>query len=300
MKNLVVILGPTAVGKTDLSIMCAERYTSPIISCDSRQMYKGMCIGTAAPDSNLLNRVKHYFIGNLELTDYYSAAIFEEEFMSLSSSLFKEHDTLVMCGGSMMYIDAVCNGIDEIPTITDEIREKAVKDYNELGLEALCNELKERDSALYNTIDLKNHKRVIHAIEVCRQTGRPFSELRTNTKKERPFNIIKIGLNIERELLFERIAKRTEQMIADGLIEESKTLLPYRHLNSLNTVGYKEIFAYFDGVFTLEEAIEKIKRNTRVYAKKQLTWFKRNKNIKWFNPVDYEGVFNYIDNIINT
>jgi tRNA dimethylallyltransferase len=300
MKNLVVILGPTAVGKTDLSIMCAERYASPIISCDSRQMYKGMCIGTAAPDSNLLNRVKHYFIGNLELTDYYSAAIFEEEFMTLSSSLFKEHDTLVMCGGSMMYIDAVCNGIDEIPTITDEIREKAVKDYNELGLEALCNELKERDSALYNTIDLKNYKRVIHAIEVCRQTGRPFSELRTNTKKERPFNIIKIGLNIERELLFERIAKRTEQMIADGLIEESKTLLPYRHLNSLNTVGYKEIFAYFDGVFTLEEAIEKIKRNTRVYAKKQLTWFKRDENIKWFNPVDYEGVFNYIDSIINT
>jgi tRNA dimethylallyltransferase len=199
-----------------------------------------------------------------------------------------------------MYIDAVCNGIDEIPTITDEIREKAVKDYNELGLEALCNELKERDSALYDTIDLKNHKRVIHAIEVCRQTGRPFSELRTNTKKERPFNIIKIGLNIERELLFERIAKRTEQMIADGLIEESKTLLPYRHLNSLNTVGYKEIFAYFDGVFTLEEAIEKIKRNTRVYAKKQLTWFKRDENIKWFNPVDYEGVFNYIDSIINT
>ena len=299
MKNLIVILGPTAVGKTDLSIMCAERYASPIISCDSRQMYKGMCIGTAAPDSNLLNRVKHYFIGNLELTDYYSAAIFEEEFMTLSSSLFKEHDTLVMCGGSMMYIDAVCNGIDEIPTITDEVREKAVSDYNEFGLEALCNELQKCDPALYNTIDLKNHKRVIHAIEVCRQTGRPFSELRTNTKKERPFNIIKIGLNIDRELLFERIAKRTEQMIAEGIIEESKTLLPYRHLNSLNTVGYKEIFAYFDGVFTLDEAIEKIKRNTRVYAKKQLTWFKRDENIKWFNPTDYKGVFNYIDSIVN-
>ena len=299
MKNLIVILGPTAVGKTNLSIMCAERYASPIISCDSRQMSKGMCIGTAAPDSKLLNRVKHYFIGNLELTDYYSAAIFEEEFMTLSSSLFKEHNTLVMCGGSMMYIDAVCNGIDEIPTITDKIREKAVSDYNEFGIEALCIELQERDPELYNTIDLKNHKRVIHAIEVCRQTGRPFSELRTNTKKERPFNIIKIGLNIERELLFERIAKRTEQMIAEGLIEESKALLPYRHLNSLNTVGYKEVFAYFDGVFTLNEAIEKIKRNTRVYAKKQLTWFKRDENIKWFNPTDYEGVFNYIDSIIN-
>ena len=295
MKNLIVILGPTAVGKTDLSIGCAERYGSPIISCDSRQMYSGMCIGTAAPSQELLDRVKHYFIGNLKLTDYYSAAMFEEEFMTLSSSLFREHDTLVMCGGSMMYIDAVCNGIDEIPTITDEVRAKAMSDFNELGLEALCEELKMRDPDLYNTIDLKNHKRVIHAIEVCRQTGRPFSELRTNTKKERPFNIIKIGLNIERELLFERISKRTEQMIANGLIEESKTLLPYRNLNSLNTVGYKEIFAYFDGVFTLDEAIEKIKRNTRVYAKKQLTWFKRDKSITWFNPSDVNEIFKYID-----
>ena len=215
--------------------------------------------------------------------------------MTLSSSLFKEHDTLVMCGGSMMYIDAVCNGIDEIPTITDEVRAKAMSDYNELGLEALCEELKNCDPDLYKTIDLKNHKRVIHAIEVCRQTGRPFSELRTNTKKERPFNIIKIGLNIERELLFERISKRTEQMMANGLIEESKTLLPYRNLNSLNTVGYKEIFAYFDGVFTLDEAIEKIKRNTRVYAKKQLTWFKRDKSITWFNPSDVNEIFKYID-----
>ena len=298
MKNLIVILGPTAVGKTDLSIGCAERYGSPIISCDSRQMYNGMTIGTAAPSQELLSRVKHYFIGNLKLTDYYSAAMFEEEFMTLSSTLFKEHDTLIMCGGSMMYIDAVCNGIDEIPTITDEVRAKAMSDYNELGLEALCEELKVCDPNLYNTIDLKNHKRVIHAIEVCRQTGRPFSELRTNTKKERPFNIIKIGLNIERERLFERISKRTEQMIADGLIEESKTLLPYRNLNSLNTVGYKEIFAYFDGVFTLEEAIEKIKRNTRVYAKKQLTWFKRDESIVWFNPSDVDEIFKYIDAVV--
>ena len=295
MKNLIVILGPTAVGKTDLSIRCAERYGSPIISCDSRQMFKGMRIGTAAPEEDLLNRVKHYFIGNLELTEYYSAALFEEEFMALSSSLFSEHDTLVMCGGSMMYIDAVCNGIDEIPTITNEVRAKAMKDFEEMGLDALCEELKICDPDLYNTIDRKNHKRVIHAIEVCRQTGKPFSELRTNKKKERPFNIIKIGLNIERELLFERISKRTEQMIVEGLIEESKTLLPYRYLNSLNTVGYKEIFAYFDGVFTLDEAIEKIKRNTRVYAKKQLTWFKRDKSIAWFDPSDVDEIFKYID-----
>ena len=298
MKNLIVILGPTAVGKTDLSIGCAERYGSPIISCDSRQMYDGMRIGTAAPSQKLLSRVKHYFIGNLKLTDYYSAALFEEEFMTLSSSLFNVHDTLVMCGGSMMYIDAVCNGIDEIPTITDEVRAKAMSDFNELGLEALCEELKVCDPDLYNSIDLKNHKRVIHDIEVCRQTGKPFSELRTNTKKERPFNIIKIGLNIERDRLFERISKRTEQMIAEGLIEESKSLLEYRNLNSLNTVGYKEIFAYFDGVFTLDEAIEKIKRNTRVYAKKQLTWFKRDESIAWFDPSDTENIFKYIDSKI--
>ena len=298
MKNLIVILGPTAVGKTDLSIGCAERYGSPIISCDSRQMYDGMRIGTAAPSQELLNRVKHYFIGNLKLTDYYSAALFEEEFMALSSSLFNVHDTLVMCGGSMMYIDAVCNGIDEIPTITDEVRAKAVSDFNELGLETLCEELRVYDPELYATIDRKNHKRVIHAIEVCRQTGRPFSELRTNQKKERPFNIIKIGLNIERERLFERISKRTELMIAEGLIEESKGLLEYRNLNSLNTVGYKEVFAYFDGVFTLEEAIEKIKRNTRVYAKKQLTWFKRDKSIAWFDPSDTDKIFRYIDSKI--
>ena len=298
MKNLIVILGPTAVGKTDLSIGCAERYGSPIISCDSRQMYDGMRIGTAAPSQELLNRVKHYFIGNLKLTDYYSAALFEEEFMALSSSLFNVHDTLVMCGGSMMYIDAVCNGIEEIPTITDEVRAKAVSDFNELGLETLCEELRVCDPELYATIDRKNHKRVIHAIEVCRQTGRPFSELRTNQKKERPFNIIKIGLNIERERLFERISKRTELMIAEGLIEESKGLLEYRNLNSLNTVGYKEVFAYFDGVFSLEEAIEKIKRNTRVYAKKQLTWFKRDKSIAWFDPSDTDKIFRYIDSKI--
>jgi tRNA dimethylallyltransferase len=173
-----------------------------------------------------------------------------------------------------------------------------MSDFNELGLEALCEELRICDPDLYKTIDLKNHKRVIHAIEVCRQTGKPFSELRTNTKKERPFNIIKIGLNIERERLFERISKRTEQMIADGLIDESKGLLEYRNLNSLNTVGYKEIFTYFDGVFTLDEAIEKIKRNTRVYAKKQLTWFKRDESIAWFDPSDTENIFKYIDSKI--
>ncbi|MBQ7818933.1 MAG: tRNA (adenosine(37)-N6)-dimethylallyltransferase MiaA [Bacteroidales bacterium] len=300
MKTLIVILGPTAVGKTDLSIKTALRYGSPIISCDSRQMYRGMKIGTAAPSDELLNSVKHYFIGNLELSDYYSAAMFEEEFMALSSSLFKEHDTLVMCGGSMMYIDAVCNGIDEIPTISDDIRAEAVNDLECKGLDFLCQELKERDPALYNTIDLKNHKRVVHAIEVCRQTGRPFSELRTNSKKERPFNIIKIGLNIPRELLFECIAKRTDAMIAEGLIEESRGLLPYRNLNSLNTVGYKEIFAYFDGIFTLEEAIEKIKRNTRVYAKKQLTWFKRDKDISWFDPSDTDAVFKHIDSLLKS
>lgn len=295
MKTLIVILGPTAVGKTKLSIDIARRYGSPILSADSRQIYKGMEIGTAAPTQEELRAVKHYFVGELELTDYYSAALYEENFIKLSEELFKTHGTLVMSGGSMMYIDAVCNGIDEIPTVTEEVRTQAMKDFADKGLEAMCMELKERDPELAEKIDLKNHKRVIHAVEICRMTGRPFSELRTNTKKERPFNIIKIGLTRPREELFVRISARTEEMIAKGFEPEARTLFPLRHLNSLNTVGYKEMFAYINGEYTLSEAVEKIKRNTRVYAKKQITWFKRDERIRWFSPDDKEEIFKYID-----
>lgn len=297
MKRVIVILGPTASGKTDLAIAVATKYASPVLSADSRQLYKGMCIGTAAPAESDMKGVKHYFVGCLELTDYYSAALYEEHFLKLADDLFRTHDTLVMCGGSMMYIDAVCDGIDEIPTVSDEVRRRTSDDFAKYGLEAMCEELRRCDPTLYSTIDLKNHKRVVHAVEICRMTGRPFSELRTNRRKKRPFEIVKIGLTLPREELFERIAKRTDKMIADGLVEEARGLYRYRTENALNTVGYKEIFNYIDGKYPLETAIEKIKRNTRVYAKKQITWFKRDERIKWFSPHDRREIFNYLEAI---
>lgn len=297
MKRVIVILGPTAVGKSELAIAVASRYKSPILSADSRQLYKGMQIGTAAPTQSDMQRVPHYFVGTLELTDYYSAALYEEHFLKQAEELFRTHDTLVMCGGSMMYIDAVCDGIDDIPTVSDEVRRRTADDFAKYGLEAMCEELRRCDPALYSTIDLKNHKRVVHAVEICRMTGRPFSELRTNKRKERPFQIVKIGLTLPREELFDKIARRTDKMIADGLVEEARRLYGFRTANSLNTVGYKEIFAYLDGKYTLEEAVEKIKRNTRVYAKKQLTWFKRDERIKWFSPNDKEAIFQYLETI---
>lgn len=292
-----MILGPTAVGKSELAIAVASRYKSPILSADSRQLYKGMQIGTAAPTQSDMQRVPHYFVGTLELTDYYSAALYEEHFLKQAEEFFRTHDTLVMCGGSMMYIDAVCDGIDDIPTVSDEVRRRTADDFAKHGLEAMCEELRRCDPALYSTIDLKNHKRVVHAVEICRMTGRPFSELRTNKRKERPFQIVKIGLTLPREELFDKIARRTDKMIADGLVEEARRLYGFRTANSLNTVGYKEIFAYLDGKYTLEEAVEKIKRNTRVYAKKQLTWFKRDERIKWFSPHDKEAIFQYLETI---
>ena len=297
MKRVIVILGPTAAGKTDLAIAVAKKYASPVLSADSRQLYKGMRIGTAAPSESEMEGVKHYFIGCLELTDYYSAALYEEAFLKLADELFRTHDTLVMCGGSMMYIDAVCDGIDEIPTVSDEVRRRTADDFAKYGLEAMCEELRRCDPALYSTIDLKNHKRVVHAVEICRMTGRPFSELRTNRRKERPFEIVKIGLTLPREELFRRIAERTDRMIADGLVEEARKLYRFKAENALNTVGYKEIFNYMDGVYPLETAIEKIKRNTRVYAKKQMTWFKRDGRIKWFSPHDREEIFRYLETV---
>ena len=262
--TLLVLTGPTGVGKTELSLQLAEHYGAPIISADSRQFYRDIPIGTAAPTAEQLARVKHYFVGQLALTDYYSASCYEEEVLRLLDTLFQEHAYVLLTGGSMMYIDAVCKGIDEIPTITDEVRREVLEHYHRVGLEALCEELRERDPVYYGEVDLKNHKRVIHAIEICRQTGGRYSDLRTRQVKQRPFRIVKIGLIRPREELFDRIARRTEQMMADGLLDEARRVYPLRHLNSLNTVGYKELFAYFDGTMTLDQAIEKIKRNTRV------------------------------------
>jgi tRNA dimethylallyltransferase len=283
MPTLVAILGPTGVGKTAVSLELAQNLGSPVISADSRQFYKGLSIGTAAPSPEDLQRVKHYFVGHLELTDYYSASRFETDVLALLVDLHKVHDTVVMCGGSMMYIDAVCNGIDDIPTIDEDLREELKTLYTEQGIEPIRNRLKLLDPEFYRQIDLKNHKRVIHALEVCLMTGKTYSSLRKNEKKPRPFNIIKIGLQREREDLYERINRRVDEMMSAGLLEEARAVYPLRHLNSLNTVGYKELFKYFDGEWTLDFAIEKIKQNTRIYSRKQMSWFRRDKEILWVN-----------------
>jgi tRNA dimethylallyltransferase len=297
MKILFVLLGPTGVGKTALSIHIARHIGCPVISADSRQIYKELPIGTAAPTPEQLSLVGHYFIATQSVTDYYSASLFEEEAVPLINRLHESQPHLLLCGGSMMYIDAVCKGIDEMPTITPEIRNALWEQYSRDGLSSILEELKKSDPVHYNEVDRMNHRRVIHAVEICRMTGKPYSSFRTNRIKERPFKICKIGLTRERPDLFERISRRVDQMINEGFVEEARRLYPMRKLNSLNTVGYKELFSYFDGICTLEEAVEKIKRNTRVYARKQITWFKRDPQIKWFNPGNKEDVISYIDNL---
>ncbi len=283
MKTLVVILGPTAVGKTEYALEYAERVGSPIINADSRQLYRDLPIGTAAPTPAQLARIKHYFVGTLEITDYYSAARFESEVMALTEQLFLTHDTLVMSGGSMMYIDAVCNGIDDIPTVEDDTRALLRHRLDTEGLETLKAELRLLDPVYYAQVDLKNTKRIVHALEVCYQTGKPFTSFRTATQKKRPFHIQKIGLRRERADLFERINLRVDQMMENGFLDEVRRMLPYRHENALNTVGYKELFQVLEGRWELPFAVERIKKNTRVYAKKQMTRFKHDKGIQWID-----------------
>jgi len=295
MNTLIVLLGPTGVGKTELSLRVASHVGSPIISADSRQLYKELVIGTAAPTAEQLARIKHYFVGTLSLTDYYNASQFEEEVLLCLENLFQSTSNVVMTGGSMMYIDAVCNGIDELPTVSQEIRTNLMKRFEVEGLDPIREDLKRLDPQHYNEVDLNNYKRVIHALEICLMTGRPYSELRTNTKKTRPFRIIKIGLTRDREELCDRINARVDQMMRDGLLEEARHVYPYKHLNSLNTVGYKEMFNYLDGEWPLDFAVEKIKRNSRVYARKQMTWFKRDKEINWFHPDNIEGILTFLD-----
>lgn len=269
-------------------------------------MYADIPIGTAAPSAEELQAVKHYFIGNLKLDEYYSAARYESEAIRLVTELFKEHDVLLVTGGSMMYIDALCYGIDDIPTITPEVRASVMEQYNALGLEAMTEILRQKDPEYYQIVDRKNPKRVLHALEVCTMTGGTYTSLRKSTNASRPFNIIKIGLTLPREELYERIGKRVDQMIADGLIDEARRVLPYRSCNSLNTVGYKELFSWFDGElmpdgqkWTLEFAIEKIKRSTRIYSRKQMTWFRRDCSITWFSPADTEAIKSHIQSRLN-
>lgn len=294
-KTLIVLIGPTGVGKTDLSIKIAKKYGSPIISADSRQLYSDLKIGTAAPTEEYLKRVKHYFVGTLKLTDYYSAAQYESEVISLLEELFKTNNTILLTGGSMMYIDAICKGIDDIPTVDNETRQMMMEKYEKEGLERLCAELKLLDPEYYSIVDLKNPKRVIHALEICYMTGKTYTSFRTGNRKQRPFDIIKIGLCRDREELYDRINKRVDIMIKDGLVDEVKSVYQYKNLNSLNTVGYKEIIQYLEGNCTLEYAIEKIKQNSRIYSRKQMTWFKRDNEIKWFHPDREDEIMEYIE-----
>ena len=294
MHTLIVLIGPTGVGKTELSLRLAEHFHTCIVSADSRQLYADLKIGTAAPTPEQMARVKHYMVGTLSLTDYYSASNFEEDVVSLLSELHKTIPTVVMTGGSMMYIDAVCKGIDDIPTVTPEIRDALYMQFETEGLAPILAELKEADPVHYEEVDRNNYKRVIHAVEICRMTGKPYSSFRTNIKKERPFRIIKVGLNRDRDELCDRINQRVDQMMSEGLLEEARRAYPFRHLNSLNTVGYKELFNYFSGEWTLDLAVEKIKRNSRVYARKQMTWFKRDPEITWFHPDETEAIFTHL------
>ena len=293
-KTLIVITGPTAVGKTQLCLDIARHFDIPVINADSRQIYKELSIGTAKPTDAEMQGIKHYFVGTLSLHDYYSASLFEQQVLEVLEDLFKTSNYALMSGGSMMYIDAVCDGIDDIPTIDDITRETMKRRLEEEGLEKLCEELQRLDPEYYAIVDRQNPKRVVHALEICTMTGKTYTSFRKREKKQRPFKIIKIGLNLDRDELYHRINVRVDQMMQQGLLKEAESVYALRKQNALNTVGYKELFIYLEGQWPLEEAIERIKGNTRRYARKQLTWYKKDPNIRWFHPDQKEDIINYI------
>lgn len=296
MKSLIVVLGPTGVGKTELCLQIAEHLNVPIINADSRQIFAELPIGTAAPTAEQQRRVRHYFVGNHHIDDYYSASMFEQDVLRLlSEKLFRESDVALMTGGSMMYIDAVCNGIDDIPTVDDATRTLMKRRLAEEGLPALVEELKKLDPEHYEIVDKSNPRRVVHALEICIMTGRTYTSFRTNTKKERPFRILKVGLNRPREELYARINNRVDDMMRQGLEQEARRVYPLKGLNALNTVGYKELFNYFEGNIDRQEAVRQIQSNSRRYMRKQLTWFKRDASITWFNPEEADEIINFID-----
>jgi tRNA dimethylallyltransferase len=296
-KTLIIITGPTGVGKTEATLRIAEHFNVPVINADSRQIFSEIPIGTAAPTAQQQRRVPHYFVGNHHLEDYYSASLYEQDVLNLINS--QDTSISLLSGGSMMYIDAVCKGIDDIPTIRPEIREEMMRRLELEGLEEMCNLLRKLDPEHWEIVDRKNPRRVLHALEICIQTGKTYTSFRSNTTKERPFNIIKIGLNRDRNELYDRINQRVLNMIDEGMIKEALSVYPKRTLNSLNTVGYKEMFEYLDGLTTLDEAIFKIQSNTRKYARKQLTWYKKDDDLQWFNPDNVEEILKYISTIVS-
>lgn len=293
-KTLIVITGPTAVGKTALCLEIAQHFGIPIINADSRQIYRELKIGTASPTDEQLRQVPHYLVGTLSLQDYYSASLFEQQVLEILNKEFQKHDIALLTGGSMMYIDAVCDGIDDIPTVDDETRNMLKRRLADEGLEALVEKLKVLDPEYYDIVDKQNPRRVVHGLEICLMTGKTYTSFRKKEKKQRPFHIVKIGVNRPREELYLRINQRVDQMMADGLLEEVRSVYDQRNSNALNTVGYKELFDYIDGRWSLEEAVERIKGNTRRYARKQLTWFKRDEEIRWFHPEQQQDILNYI------
>lgn len=301
MNTLFVLLGPTGVGKSEAALTIAKHLDSPIINADSRQIYKEIPVGTAAPTPEQQKEVKHYFVGNHSIDDYYSASLYEEDCLSLIERLFNgqedgiRHSSLLLTGGSMMYIDAVCKGIDDIPTINDETRQWMKQRLQTEGLPKLVEELHQLDPEYWAIVDKNNPRRVVHALEICHQSGHPYSFYRKGTIKQRPFRIIKIGLNRPREEMYERINQRVIEMVKHGLIEETLAVYDKRSLNALNTVGYKEMFDYLDGLITLDEAIREIQSNTRRYMRKQLTWFKKDPDIHWFSPNDIPAIIRFID-----
>jgi tRNA dimethylallyltransferase len=294
MNTLIVVTGPTAVGKTALTIEIAKHYGIPIINADSRQIYQELKIGTASPTAEQMQQVKHYFVGTKSITDYYNASMYEQEVVQLLEKLFVDSPVQLLTGGSMMYIDAVCNGIDDIPTVRDDIRNEMKRRYQEEGLDALCEDLRRLDPEHYEVVDRQNHRRVIHALEICYQTGKTYTSFRTQKRKERPFQIVKIGLTRDRQELYDRINQRVDTMMSEGLLDEVRSVSAYRSTNALNTVGYKELFDYLDGRWPLEEAVERIKGNTRRYARKQLTWYKRDEQVTWFHPDQQDKILKFI------
>lgn len=302
MNTLLLIVGPTGVGKTELSLRVAEHFGCPILNCDSRQIYRGIPIGTAAPTEEEQARVKHYFVATRDLEEDYNAGQYERDALALLEELFATHEVVVMTGGSMLYADAVCDGLDDLPNVPTEIRAEVMakgRMANGEWLKWLQAEVQRLDPDYWQIVDQQNPARLAHCVELCLTTGKAYSSLRTNTRKERPFRIVKIGLERDRAGLYARIDKRVEQMVKEGLVEEARSVYPKRQLNSLQTVGYRELFAHFDGEYDLNRAIELIQQNTRHYAKRQMTWFRRDKDIHWLNANDdYEKNIHLIDTLL--
>jgi len=296
-KNLIVIVGPTAIGKTSLSIEIAKHLNCEIISADSRQFYKEMSIGTAAPTSDELEQANHHFIQHISIHDTYTVGDFEKEALQKIKELFTNNDYAIMVGGSGLYVDAITKGLDSFPEVDSEVRKKLQDDYQKNGIESLQRLLKTLDPVYYDTVDIQNTHRVMRALEVSISSNKPYSSFLTKTEKKRPFNVIKIGLTAERQIIYDRINQRVDLMIKDGLLEEAKSLYEVKHLNALNTVGYKELFNFLDRKWDLDFSVSEIKKNTRRFAKRQLTWFRKDQQIKWFDfTTDLETIFLYLKN----